>query len=191
MPTDVRATSPRQTSVRHVAHRRPSGARPTAVRAASAYLVTRGCSVRRCRLVPPDPTARPPSGARPARPLAAHAANARLVVHGCSMRRWRLVPPDPTARPPCGARPARPLAARAASFARRVVSKPGQAPQAPRRPPIGRACRCAWLARALRPLRRPPHQWGLVAVWWFSTADLEARPCPPDPPAPSSPAALG
>ena len=138
MPTDVRATSPRQTSVRHVAHRRPSGARPTAVRAASAYLVTRGCSVRRCRLVPPDPTARPPSGARPARPLAAHAANARLVTRGCSVPRWRLVPPDPTARPPSGARPARPLTAHAASFARRVVSKPGQAPQASRHPPVGR-----------------------------------------------------
>ena len=36
------------------------------------------------------------------------------------------------------ARPARPLAVRAASFARRVGSKPGQAPQATRRPPIGR-----------------------------------------------------
>ena len=44
----------------------------------------------------------------------------------------------PTARPPCGARPARPLAVRAASFARRVVSKPGQAQQASRRPPVGR-----------------------------------------------------
>ena len=44
----------------------------------------------------------------------------------------------PAARPPCGARPARPLAVRAASFARRVVSKPGQAQQASRRPPVGR-----------------------------------------------------
>ena len=44
----------------------------------------------------------------------------------------------PTARPPCGARPARPLAVRAASFARRVVSKPGQAQQASHRPPVGR-----------------------------------------------------
>ena len=42
------------------------------------------------------------------------------------------------ARSPAAAWPARPLAVRAASFARRVVSKPGQAPQAPRRPPIGR-----------------------------------------------------
>ena len=41
-------------------------------------------------------------------------------------------------RSPAAARPARPLAVRAASFARRVVSKPGQAPQASRRPPIGR-----------------------------------------------------
>ena len=42
-----------------------------------------------------------------------------------------------TARPPCGARPARPLAVHAASFARRVASKPGQALQASRHPPIG------------------------------------------------------
>ena len=41
-------------------------------------------------------------------------------------------------RSPAAARPARPLAVRAASFARRVGSKPGQAPQASRRPPIGR-----------------------------------------------------
>ena len=42
---------------------------------------------------------------------------------------------------PAAARPARSLAVRAASFARRVGSKPGQAPQASRRPPIGRgAC---------------------------------------------------
>ena len=41
------------------------------------------------------------------------------------------------ARPPCGARPARPLAVHAASFARRVASKPGQALQASRHPPIG------------------------------------------------------
>ena len=53
---------------------------------------------------------------------------------------------------------ARPRAARAASFARRVVSKPGQAPP----PPTGTA---AWLR-------------------------IEARPCPPDPPAPSTPASL-
>ena len=44
----------------------------------------------------------------------------------------------PAARPPCGARPARPLAARATSYARRVGSKPGQAPQASRHPPVGR-----------------------------------------------------
>ena len=40
---------------------------------------------------------------------------------------------------------ARPRAVRAASFARRVASKPGQAPQASRRPPIGRGHLCvAW-----------------------------------------------
>ena len=110
MPTDVRATSPRQTSVRHVAHRRPSGTRP-------------------------------------ARPLAARAANARLVTRGCSVHRWRLVPPDPTARPPCGTRPARPLTVRAASFARRVVSKPGQAPP----PPTGTAAAPNHRPRAPQP----------------------------------------
>ena len=50
----------------------------------------------------------------------------------------RLLSPEPTARPPCGARPARPLAARATSYARCVGSKPGQAPQASRHPPVGR-----------------------------------------------------
>ena len=44
-------------------------------------------------------------------------------------------------------------AVRTASFARRVVSKPGQAPQAPRRPPIGRGLRRVCL---LWPCRRPP-----------------------------------
>ena len=75
---------------------------------------------------------------------------------------------------------ARPRAVRAASFARRVVSKPGQAPP----PPTGTAARpsgalhtggacVAWTSPA-RPCRRPP----------------APRPGPPDPPAPSTPAAL-
>ena len=75
---------------------------------------------------------------------------------------------------------ARPRAVRAASFARRVVSKPGQAPP----PPTGTAAgpsgalhtggACvAWTSPA-RPCRRPP----------------APRPGPPDPPAPSTPAAL-
>ena len=45
---------------------------------------------------------------------------------------------------------ARPRAVRAASFARRVVSKPGQAPQASRRPPIGRGV-CVLPGQALPP----------------------------------------
>ena len=58
-------------------------------------------------------------------------------------------PPDlrPLPRParsPATARPARPLAVRAASFARRVVSKPDQAPQASRWPPIGRRLRTCY-----------------------------------------------
>ena len=64
-------------------------------------------------------------------------------------------------RSPAAARPARPLAVRAASFARRVGSKPGQAPQASRRPPIGRGCLCvAWpgpaTAHGHRSLALPP-----------------------------------
>ena len=47
---------------------------------------------------------------------------------------------------------ARPRAVRAASFARRVASKPGQAPP----PPTGTA------ARPLTALRRPSHRWDLV-----------------------------
>ena len=46
--------------------------------------------------------------------------------------RWLYAPGLPL---PVGAGPARPLAVRAASFARRVVSKPGQAPP----PPTGTA----------------------------------------------------
>ena len=46
---------------------------------------------------------------------------------------------------------------------RRVVSKPGQAPP----PPTGTAARPTNPTRALRPLRRPPHQWGRVANVWF------------------------
>ena len=83
---------------------------------------------------------------------------------------------------------ARPLAVRAASFARRVVSKPGQAPP----PPTGAAARPSGAlhtcgagslfvssmrrlearpgpatahghrSQALRSLRRPPHLWGLL-----------------------------
>ena len=87
---------------------------------------------------------------------------------------------------------AHPLAVRAASFARRVVSKPGQAPPPPtgtaarpRRPrgglqsggagndPAAREARrphfvrrrASKPARALRSLRHPPHQWGLVCPW--------------------------
>ena len=45
---------------------------------------------------------------------------------------------------------ARPLTVRAASFARRVGSKPGQAPQASRRPPIGRGA-CVLPGQALPP----------------------------------------
>ena len=76
-------------------------------------------------------------------------------------------------RSPAAARPARPRAVRAASFARCVVSKPGQAPQASRRPPIGRGV-CVLRGQALPPptgtaagpsgaLRRPPHQWCQVS----------------------------
>ena len=105
-------------------------------------------------------------------------------------------PSDPAVGPGCWLCPwaaARPRAVRAASFARRVVSKPGQAPP----PPTGTAARpsapsgalhtggtwCAgvWpgqdpppltgaaarpgskLARALRSLRRPSRRWYL----WF------------------------
>ena len=84
-------------------------------------------------------------GRRPAREIAT-----RELRSECSISRPALALPPPTgtaatpprtlpaARPPCGARPARPLAVRATSFARRVVSKPGQAPQASRHPPVGR-----------------------------------------------------
>ena len=59
-------------------------------------------------------------------------------------------------RSPAAARPARPLAVRAASFARRVGSKPGQAPQASRRPPIGRGV-------CMLPAQAPPPPTGAAA----------------------------
>ena len=52
-------------------------------------------------------------------------------------------------------------------------------------------CCCLWLRwcsgrRRARPPARSPH-----ASLRLGSVDLEARPCPPDPPAPSTPAALG
>ena len=64
---------------------------------------------------------------------------------------------------------ARPLAVRAASFARRVVSKPGQAPQASRRPPIGR-CVC------VLPGRAPPPPTGTAV--WPSSGPCDTTPIP-------------
>ena len=64
---------------------------------------------------------------------------------------------------------ARPRAVRAASFARRVVSKPGQAPP----PPTGTA---AWPSN---PSRCPPHQWGLCCCELLGQV-----PPPPTGPAP-------
>ena len=49
-------------------------------------------------------------------------------------------------------------------------------------------CRTSKPARALRSLRRPPHQWCPVAD---SVPHLEARPCPPVPPASSTPVVTG
>ena len=53
---------------------------------------------------------------------------------------------------PTAARPARPRAVRAVSFARRVGSKPGQAPQASRRPPHRRGLSLC----VVRPVPPPP-----------------------------------
>ena len=121
-------------------------------------------------------------------------------------------PSDPAVGPGCWLCPwaaARPRAVRAASFARRVVSKPGQAP-----PPhagaaawlsvfsgalhTGGACGSGVPGQAPPPLTgavaRPRHrpralQPGPAAAHGrCSQARFEARPCPPDPPAPSTPA---
>ena len=64
---------------------------------------------------------------------------------------------------------ARPLAVRAASCARRVGSKPGQAPP----PPTGTA---AW---PLKPLRRPPLRWCCVAGVWLGVVSLPGQTLPP------------
>ena len=90
---------------------------------------------------------------------------------------WGACCPD---RSPAAARPARPLAVRAASFARRVGSKPGQAPQASRRPPIGRGPVCCPARHHRRPrapqttgcrsrvLRSPNVVWLVVLGFWGS-----------------------
>ena len=80
------------------------------------------------------------------------------------------------ARPGCLVCPwaaARPRAVRAASFARRVASKPGQAPPpahghrslALRRPPHWRClCRCVWWSFPSKPGQAPPPPMG-AAAW--------------------------
>ena len=73
-------------------------------------------------------------------------------------------------RSPAAARPARPLAVRAASFARRVGSKPGQAPQASRRPPIGRGV-------CMLPAQAPPPPTG--AAGWPSGCSGTLHTCGP------------
>ena len=103
-------------------------------------------------------------------------------------------------RSPAAARPARPLAVRAASFARRVGSKPGQAPP----PPTGTAAgpsgalhtsgalslTCCWLlCLEARPGPAAAHRHRGQARWTFRRPPAP-RLCPPDLPAPSIPAVL-
>ena len=80
----------------------------------------------------------------------------RRVRVGCCVAPLVFRAPEgPAVGPGCLVCPwaaARPRAVRAASFARRVASKPGQAPP----PPTGTA------ARPLTALRRPSHRWDLV-----------------------------
>ena len=103
-------------------------------------------------------------------------------------------PSDPAVGPGCWLCPwaaARPRAVRAASFARRVVSKPGQAPP----PPTGTAARPSAPSGALHtggtwcagvwPGQDPPPLTGAAA-----RPRLEARPCPPVPSVPFAPAGL-
>ena len=112
------------------------------------------------------------------------------------------VPEGPAVGPGCFVRPwaaARPRVVRAASFARRVVSKPGQAPP----PPTGTAarpinpsgalhtcgagslmCACTSPRSPARPRHRPRASQPGPPI--PSAPRLEARPGPPDPPAPST-----
>ena len=105
-------------------------------------------------------------------PLVFRASHVLSCGPGCSVCPWAA---------------ARPLAVRAASFARRVGSKPGQAPP----PPTGTAARPCHRPRApqpgpaaahryggaLRTLRRPPHRRRLVAdVLLGASARSPARP---------------
>ena len=65
------------------------------------------------------------------------------------------------------------LLGRAACGPTGVAGAAGPAREA-RRPHFVRH-RASKPARALRPLRRPPHQWGLVD-WWYPARRLDARP---------------
>ena len=123
---------------------------------------------------------------------------------------------NPAVGPGCSVCPwaaARPRAVRAASFARRVASKPGQALP----PPTGTAAWPSGPSGALhtggtwctdgvrspaRPCHRPRapqpgppypgvlHAGGACGAVRAGTR-LEARPCPPDPPVPSTPVVPG
>ena len=141
-----------------------------------------------------------------------------FVCLGVSLRRAAGVPGagGPAVGPGCSVCPwaaARPRAVRAASFARRVASKPGQALP----PPTGTAAWPSGPSGALhtggtwctdgvrspaRPCHRPRapqpgppytgvlHAGGACGAVRAGTR-LEARPCPPDPPVPSTPVVPG
>ena len=138
-----------------------------------------------------------PLEARPG-PVAAHGYRSLALRHPglavlllvAPLMFW--APSGPAAWPGCLVCPwaaARPRAVRAASFARRVVSKPGQAPS----PPTGTA---AWPSGPSGTL----HTGGAcVAVCGGASPRSPAKPCRrpwvpqlgyPDPPAPSMPAVL-
>ena len=95
----------------------------------------------------------------------------------CSGRRWCAVGPGCWLCPWAAARP---RAVRAASFARRVASKPGQAPP----PPTGTAARPCCRRPAPRPGPPVPPALSIPAVLAVPTCGLarclEARPGPAD-----------
>ena len=104
-------------------------------------------------------TGRNPPDLRPPRGLPARSPSTPRQISGLCRAPPALRPLPRPARSPATARPARPLAVRAASFARRVVSKPDQAPQASRWPPIGRrlhACHTVISSSITHPRQNSP-----------------------------------
>ena len=144
-----------------------AAARPRAVRAASF-----------ARRVGAKPGQAPP----PPTGSAAWPSGAQALLFCCLWHRW------------CSGAvgPGRPRDRHTRAFGSEwSISKPALALRTLRRPPHWRRlCRCVWWSFPSKLGHAPPPARSPHASLRLGVVDLEARPCPPDPPAPSTPAAL-